>query len=510
MEKPPITRRRLSTYRPHNWNYPILVLPVHEEGLSLEQLPVVILAAIFGHIKPPDLLNVCIASKYFYLPAVIQLYKRIVITNSILQNYADTFLTNWQLNIGTSVIAPNVAKLAAVLVNNEKLALLVQTIVVTERCDSLLLHQILGVTNVTNLYYLGEEPLPQNVLNNVRNLSTSIRSSLIAPMLTELHICSSGDDVNPEKYRYLALSMLDSNSYQNLRVLAFKNIEDRNLRMLNQMNDDDERPLAGWILFFGAFAERQTRLPVTNLILEGFVKNSGKDVAHLLYNSVEVENIHSLALLCTELSHAHSIHLGSNTTLLENLTKLTKNLSRLSISPTNDCLTCQVNAITATLKLNLPGQLLNLLVVFESPNTSISANVKLAILQSQSKLEMLRYSDKITLGGLKSEMYQLLASRVSEWEHGSFYNYRIRKAFFPNTFSYVGDVPFLSDPLNLLIQTMGCKISEVLNKDLVLRNASKMPNLRLYMLMEFPLSTKGCGFYVNGTLVSCDGKVDDV
>lgn len=507
MEQRRMSRRRLSAYRPHNWRYPIQVLPVHNERLSLEQLPVVILAAIFDLLKVGDLLNVCVASKYFYLPAVMRLYQRIVITNNYLRTYADKYLSRWLYNIGTSVPPGNVVKLADVVTRNDKLALLMHTLIVTEKCDIMLLREILTLASIIDLYYVGDGPLPQRLLHNVISLTTLIQEPFIAPLLTELHICKAGDDPHSDKYRRLALSMIDNDTFQNLRTLAFENTDDRNLNTLNQLNDDNERPLAGWILFFEVFAQRQTLLQVTNLILEGFVSSSGAQIAHLISQTVNMDNLNSLALLCTELSHAHALHYDNDTTLLENITKHTKYLRELSISPTDDCLTCQVNAIINTLKVNLHGQLRNLLVVFESPNASTSANVKLAILHNQSKLELLRYRDKTTQGGLKSEIYSLLSLRTSELEHGTFYNYRIRKGFFPNSFTYMGDIPFLSDPLVTLIETMGPQIADVLNKDDLLSHVSMMPSLEFYELMDFPLCVKRQGFLVNGEVIPYGGRV---
>lgn len=482
------------------------VMPVHQEGVTLEQLPVMMLADIFDHLRTPDLLKVCIASKYFYLPAAIRLYQRIVITDHLLYSYARKFLNLWQHNYGTAVLVDQLAHLVQVLGENEKLALLVHTVIVTQSGEIPNFQDLLNAASVKELYYINDDQIPQRLLNNVISLTTSIRPKLIAPMLSELHICNPGDDTDSDNYRRLALCMLENSTHQNLRILAFENTEDRNLRSLNMLNNDTERPQAGWIQFFGAFAQQQVKLRVRKLILEGYVRDTGIKIAGLLHETIDLDTLDSLALLCTELSHAHASHFDSSSTLLENLTKHTTSLTELSISPTDDCLTCQTHAITNALRDNLRGKLESLLVVFESPNSETSENVKLAILQYQPNLLKLRFCDKTTQSRLRTEIYHVLNSQeISEWEHGAFYNYRIRKGFFPNSFTYIEGPYFMSDPFARCIKSKREQIARLLLKDLVVKNALVMiPKLQVYELVDFVLNITEGAFLINDENVHFD------
>lgn len=502
-KKPPASRRRSSAYRPHNWTYPVLVLPIHRESISLEQLPVVTLARIFDLLSTGDLLNVCVASKYFYLPAVMKLYRRIVITNKLLASYARQFLTNWDANYGTAMVADKAPQFLEVIGHNEKLALLVHTIIVTETDPVPLLPEILLATNVKELYYVDDGHIPQKILNNMLKLTASIKVPLIAPLLTELRLCNFDTDSSPDNYRMLAVCMLENETYHNLHTLAFEITDDRNLRKLNRLNTDFERPVAGWVLFFAAFVQLGVKLQLSSLTLEGHVRDSGTQIASLLNEAVDLDYLTSLALLCSELSHAHVPHYDNSTTLLENLTKHTSSLTNLAISPSDDCLTCQVAAITHTLLTNIAGQLKNLLVVFESPNPATADSVKMAIVENQRNLVKLRFREKTTQGGLKSEIYHNLDPAViSDWEHGAYYNYRIRRDFFPTCSTFMEGPQITSDPFVKCVRENGTKIAKALMKDLVLRNApAKMPRLIEYELIDFTLSVKDQAFLLNGMKV---------
>lgn len=481
------------------------MLSAHNEAILLEQLPVFILARIFDLLSTTDLLNVCVASKYFYLPAVIRLYRRIIITNELLVSYARQFLTDWDSNYGTAIVASSTSKLLEVIAENDKLALLVHSIIVTETESVPHMEEILLVTNVKELYYVCDLKLPQKLLNNVLKLTVPVRVPLIALKVTELRFCNLSHDANPDMYHMLALTMLENELYHNLRTLAFEITEDRNLRKLNQLNTETQRPVAGWIQFFAAFALLNTRLQITDLTLEGHVKDIGYRIAALLNEAIDLPQLHLLSLLCSELSHAHVPHYDNSSTLLENLTKHTCALAQLAICPTDDCLTCQVSAITNTLLSNLARQLEDLLVVFESPNLATADSVRMVIVEHQRNLKRLRFREKTTQGGLKSELYhQLDQQLMTDWEHGAYYTHRIRRDFFPTTTQFARRM--MSDPFVRCLEANRAKIASVLTKDLVLQNAEKLPKLEEYELIDFTLSVKNMAFMVNGREIPFESR----
>lgn len=507
MRKLPMRRKSLS-FRPHNWTYPMLVLQVHSEGMSLEQLPVVLLALIFDRLQTDDLLQVCLASKYFYLPAAMRLYRRIVVTaDRLALVYAKQHLLNWNCNYGTAVWSGKLALLVQVLQENDKLADLVRSVTVTECDDAELVSQLLLCTHAHEFYYTQNIQFPSRFLANALKLTTLLQGPLIAPSLTELCVAYPTTGAERDAFKSLASCIVENRTYQNLRTLRFENAAERNLEAINRLNHlrfTESKSDAPWALFFDELAKSGVKLTLQSLALDGFLKDNGRNIAELLNQTIELRDLEALSLRCTELSHSHVAHFDLKSTLLENVVKYTSTLKLLAVYPTDDCLTCQLNAVIQVLKEHVPNQLFNLLLALESPTAIVAQSVKRAVLYNQNKLRNLRISDRATLNDESSELYQRLnEDQISEWEHGTYYEYRIKKSIFPDRLSwdfYQDD--FVTDPLVSCIHTCKQEIANFLKQDVIYLNATALlPALHYYRVVDFTLNVKEGGFLVNGQTV---------
>ena len=98
-------RRKSSSFRPHNWIYPFHSAKYFPKELILEQLPLVILELIFDHLQKHDLLQLCLVSRYFYLPAANRLYQTIRITGDpFAADHAQDLLGRYILGLLTLVM----------------------------------------------------------------------------------------------------------------------------------------------------------------------------------------------------------------------------------------------------------------------------------------------------------------------------------------------------------------------------------------------------------------------
>lgn len=497
---PLFVRRRSSSFRPHNWTYPV---PVHPNNVSLEQLPITILNEIFSHLHHRTLLDVAVSSKYFYLPAAIELYRKIVLTdNQLGRHHAENSLSNWHANYGTSVYSLD--KLVEVVASNDKLAELVSIIVVSggyfDNDEHLL--QLIQKTHVKQFYFKGVLQLPSRLLGSVQRLLVRLPSSLIAPNLTKLEIHSRSLPSEVDTFRSLAMSLIDNGVYQNIDTLLFSQSEDRNISHLNLFNtlrNLNAKPLATWIAFIDVFQKKGAKMSLKHLALHGFLSDTGNLVADLLSKCIDMDILESLEIHCTEVSHQHSQHYDSNTTILKSLTKHTKALKRLALNPTYDCLSCQVDAIINALTKNLEQQLTTLLIVLESPNALSAHSVKEAILNHQHNLEFLKWNNRGVAPG-KVKLYRYLSQHESlSWEHNSFYELCIKEAFFPEYFLPDIYQPQITVDQKLLQERQGLPlISEFMNDDHFFKSLHRLPKLTKYQVFDFTVVPSTKSLLVNG------------
>lgn len=502
-------RRKSSSFRPHNWKYPSV--SVHRDNISVEQLPIVILEHIFDHLQTSDLLRVCVASKYFYLPAANRLYLKIIITGDELAlSYAKRQLSHWNRNYGTAIRPEKISALLDVVLDNDKLAEIIHSVTVSATEDIALLPKLLSCLRLKEFYYQKPMRLPTRLALNAHSLTVHLSDKLCAPYLRELKLCHENTNQDSQTYHSLATFMIRNNSYQNLRRLVFESNEDRDLRRINrhnQMTSELASSQASWIGFFAAFAENNIKLNLLALGLEGFLKDAGTDIVALLRRAVNVAELSTLQLHCKELSHAHASHNDDNRTLLEELTRHTPSLKNLEVRPSDNCLTCQTNSIVSALASNLPNQLEQLLLEFESPTMSVSQSIRLTILEKQQNLQRLRLVDRARLGEEQRMLYKNLSHEdISLWEHGSFYALTIKKALLPSLFEFVFDpMQFVTDPMLRCVEECKRQIAEFLDTDLIYTGAKvHLPKLREYSLSELTINMMENGICVNGQVIGME------
>lgn len=470
-----VIHRRSSAFRPHDWKYP----PQATTSL-LELLPIAVLSSIFENLQTADLLTICVVSKYLYLPAAAELFRKIIISDdNLILEYATTKLRRWGRNFGTIVKSQNVGLLVDVLRENAKLAELVAVLVVSSPCNAL--DDLLNVTQIRELHTAEHFGIGETkCFDLIRRASVPLSSALPFSNLSELRILYSSTSNATAVFAELADSLVASNIQ--LSILNIEEFEDRDIRQLNRMNTGSE--LAPWIPFFETLVKLSVKLKLRALGLDGFLGHHGARVAEILARSVEIDTLESLQLCCRETSHSHSAHFDVRTTLLENLTKRTSLLTELAINPTYDCLTCQEQSIIASLE-NSPGLDL-LLAVLESPNSASADTVKRTILLSQGKLRNLRWKEN---AGEDRARFSARLSPVqnSAWEHGSFYEFKLRRFIFPSMMSDLHPVQFTTDPLAMLVESGKQAMRDFLGSDLIFQSVSRLPYLERYKVLDFTL-----------------------
>lgn len=509
----PLIRRKLSLFRPHNWRYPQITPTPVRDSLSLEMLPVVLLEYIFDFLQTPHLLQICRLSKYFYLPAVNRLYKKLIITGDDLAlNYAKSHLKNWNMNYGTAISPRNLPRLVGAIAPNIKLALLIRHVVVTCTNHTSHLARLLELTHVTTLYCTKPLSLPPHILGTIQDLLCALGGSIWGGQLRELRISHTNTVIDSKKYEDLAKALVASNTHASLRSLVLETADDeRDLRRLNMINQS--RGLgngASWPIFFRVLAGAGVKLNLATLGFDGHFEGAAVSLAELLCLAVELDHLHTLELRCTEVLHGHGQHSSLSTTILDELTQRTPLLRNLDVSPTDNCLTCQMASVSNTISKNLPNQLEQLLLVIESPIQASAESVRMLLIRHQPNLRKLKLVDRSSLAETRGALYQNLSLQdVSLWEHGCFYQYRIQKAFFPCSASMCSpeyeQAQFATDPMMDCIRNCRSCLAEFLRLDPIHSRArDAMPLLKQYTVVDFTINMQEHGVQFNGHTIAFD------
>lgn len=486
------TRRRSSAFRPHNGLYPPVFRP---RRLSLEQLPVPVLALILEQLQTADLLAVCVTSKDLYLPAATQLHRKLVVTDDTLAlAYARDHLRLYGRNYGTAVRPGHLLWLAAHLSTHRKLAVLVRAVYVGPGADPAAVARLLQCTAPSDVY-LGLAGAGANILDvalaGARRLTCAADQlpQLRARHLTHLRLCAAATDPVAVA-RVLAAAPL--------RTLVFRAAHGRDLRLLNLQNTGGARPPPVWMAIFREIAAAGSRLDLTALELDGHVTNVA-DAVGVISSAVALERLGALLLCVTERTHP-GLHLeiraaAAPPTLLCLLARSTPSLRHLSIAPTDDCLACQELSVVAALAL-FAGQLEQLTVFFEAAGSGSSAAVRSAVLATQPRLRRLDCRDRASLGEARAHLYLALdQAHISQWEHGLFYEHRIRTTFFANDFG-TRSARFMPDPLARCISACAPAIARFLERDPVY--TARPPQLQYYSVVDFCVAVQRRALIVNG------------
>lgn len=433
----------------------------------------------------------------------MQLYRKIVLTdNYIGRHHAENNLDNWHSNYGTTVYS--LERLADVISQNDKLAELINMVIVSggyfDNDERLI--RILLKTNVRHFYFRGCMKLPNRLLGSARSLLIHLTDSVIAPNLNKLEIHSRSVSGEVETFRKLALSLIENGIYEHLTTLLFKQREDQSINLLNVFNSLQTvhaKPLASWIAFIDVFHQKGYRMNLKHLALQGFLSDTGNLVADLLVECIDMSTLESLEIHCTEASHQHSRHLELNTTILNSLTKHTHGLKRLALNPTFDCLSCQMESIISALTINLKDQLTDLLVVLESPNSSSSDDIKQAILEHQSGLQYLKWTDRGMAPGKTALYRQLSQNQLVSWEHASFYETCIQDTYFPDcSLQDIYQNPITVDAKMWQIQKGLPLIKDFLKKDVIYNSLHCLPKLIKYQIFGLTVVPQSDSLLVNG------------
>ncbi|GEQ71273.1 hypothetical protein JCM33374_g4954 [Metschnikowia sp. JCM 33374] len=501
-------RRKSSSFRPHNWIYPTsIITETNTIHVSLESLPIVILESIFDYLQTPDLLQLCLVSRYFYLPAANRLYQKISITEDYLSiAYVRDQMRNWNRNFCTVITPANIPKLLAVVMQNEKLAAMVHSITITDTKKVSLVPNLIACLRLKSFHYAGLLDIPSIAASTIQEMTCFLPSACVyVPNLYELKINHPNKKTDFAEYEKLALSMVESNSYQNLKKLVFEHMEEKNLHSLNLYNNErsDVSPQPAWTAFFNVFSQRKIKLNLMALGLDGFLRNAGESTAQLINSAVQLSELLTLELKYKELSHSGQAHRDDSTTFLESVTRYTSSLQYLSINPTDNCLTCQIEAIIQTLRENVPNQLKNLRIKIEPRTYGDTENIERTILTHQGNLVKLKFEDRSnSWHELGLVLFDLKTHQHTQWHDDIFYGEKSRKAFTSCILDIEEPRPYVNEGKVESIKICREAILNFLKSNSVYQQASKyLPFLTEYCVLDLYINMREKGVFANGEII---------
>lgn len=487
-------RRRLSAFRPHHGLYAAINTPL----ISVEQLPNWVLTEIFLYLQQADLANVCIASKYFYLPAASMLYRKIVVIleSQKLQVVTENF-SNYGANYGTLVMWKDFPKLVQVITNSPKLAAFVHTVVsLSAGCNVSPLLRLVSAAEVWS-----EDAVA------IETESWAVTTTLLAPVMLRIvapnlvHLQLRVTDQDPLLFSELGQNMAKSGIAANLRLLEMFDTMVNYVRNLNLFNSPDKL-MAPWIAFFGAIADLGIQMLLRKLGLSGYLGNKGAEVVALLAKATDLWILESLQLLCRELSHGNSQHEENYGTILEQMMHNTPLVTHLAVSPTFDCLVCQEESLARTLEDVIPHQLHQLHIEFESRNAVEARAMKKVILASQLKLQMLYYRDRSVVHRERASLVKYISDQnVLDLELSAYYAVLMDDVMLP---SLLGNLKFARPQPDTAEKCLdGCSgdLWRYFEKDPIVAGASaNLPDLVEYQTSGIRFDLSRSAFVANGRL----------
>ncbi|GEQ71831.1 hypothetical protein JCM33374_g5517 [Metschnikowia sp. JCM 33374] len=409
--------------------------PIIEGKLSLETLPRSILDSIFEYVHTPDLLNLCVLSKHLYEPAVARLYKNITITSEEYAHESTEIMSHWERNFCTVVSAEKVELLYETAQKNEKLACLIESF--TEAALSKYISHLLKILRLKSLNSTWGRNIPAKTIESVQRMTCLVEdANLNSTNLVELKLIQTLSITQYEDYEKLALSMIKSKSYVNLRKLVF---EQESTGLFKEDYDSVEdtllRSIPYWTEFFRVFVGKKIKLNLTGLGLCSELTGKGEDIAQLLNMAVDLSGLRTLELKHTELtaSKYHNRDLPE-TTFVETMTKYLPSLQRLSIEPTHNYVQCQIDGLKRALKHNIPHQLKELSVKFINDQGATEHDLIFCIIMHQKNITKLKYEN----GDFMTE-YLLGLDHIDEVEKSFAYDDKsegMRKEFAPRVMDF--------------------------------------------------------------------------
>ncbi|RLV83848.1 hypothetical protein JA9_003590 [Meyerozyma sp. JA9] len=459
-------RRRSSWYRPSDL-YPLRKGAVAQGGSHIREnknitdLPVPVLGQVCSSLHTGDLLQVCLASRMLYLPAAVQLYKKIIVTESHeLRKLAMSQSSSAWVNYGTLVHTSKLVLLLRTVCESTKLADLVRSVIFVDETKTeteagqrrwvQTLQAMLARVRLNELWCLLDGSRMALALHapSLSRLALSVEtfepsagrepSFFDFPRLAHLKIYYQRESARSAAGTVELARLLSADSTRTLTTVEFEEMHQSSLESLNRANAmNREHSHTVWPQFFEVLRHSGTKLALSRLGLDGFIGDRGAHLAQLLSTTVDLAQLVSLQLNVKETSHLHQSHDDYSCTLLENLTALTPRLRKLATHPTFDCLFCQHSSLLHTLSRNVPHQLSTLFAVVESPTSAYTQAVYDCIGSTQNRLVNLKLLDRSSQAADASVMLQHLMSDDYSWYiRALYYESVLRQSVYKNYFLY--------------------------------------------------------------------------
>ncbi|OBA20139.1 hypothetical protein METBIDRAFT_45067 [Metschnikowia bicuspidata var. bicuspidata NRRL YB-4993] len=479
----------------------------NDKQLSLEQLPVLILETIFNLLQTPDLLVVCSISKDFYFAALNCVYRSICITDdSLTVQYYKKHTRRSNGYYCTIMPSRKIEALLEVVSNNRTIAAMIHRVKIIHTEQVSLIPRLLSYLRLKSFVYAGPLKIPPESTHDLHTLQLCLLSVYpCARNLRELKVNHFNQDSDFEQYGRLALSLIELDSYRNIRKLAFEHLEDRSLNLLNTFNIERHTaiPRPSWVGFFEAFSKRGIILNLAALSLDGNVGNLGELAAQIIGLAVQLSELQTLEARQTEHSHPGQAHSVGMMTFLDSITKFTPLLQYLSMRHTDNCLTCQIKTITHILRDNIPHQLKQLVIKFEPRTIADSDRIERLILSYQRNLQKIDYEDRSSsISDLTNLAKALDTQQQKKWLDDWYYGEKTREIFTPHILSIEGPRPYINDEKKEMIKICGKQILSFLNSNTLYKGALKhLPFLTEYCVFGLHVNVKSCGVFANGETI---------
>lgn len=415
----PRQRRRSSRFRPSYFYDSDSISHL----LSIEMLPIVTLLKIFSYVTTKDLLNLCLTSRMFYLPAVVRLYQDVVVVEDLMML---EFVTNIISHLGyhyCTIINMTQFQLLVSVLQNEKLSKHVSSLIIMGNVKQVNWTSIRHLNLKQYVNPTSDMSLSRPNLSNVVSLSFSIKQDnhtdygFILPNLKTLKVYYENNEINSTKFKKLALALEDAGVFDHLAGLEFEELVVKDLNLLNETNLNLK--LAIWINFFLQLQESNVKYNgLRRLVLDGFV--NGVEFCDVLDKVFQLNLLTDLKLSVKEFSHLNNSHFDNDHSLLVQLSRRCSNLQNVCISPTFDCLSCQLHLLHEAL-MELESQLITLNVRFEVTNFDNTKRIYKMIADYQPFLKLLSLYDKAREFSDEKDLMVHLGSEFTTLEKINFY-----------------------------------------------------------------------------------------
>lgn len=279
-----------------------------------------LLIKIFQFLDTKDLLNICLVSRLFYLPAISVLYNHITVVDKTLR-----VLDALKDQLGTFAMYDNIDKLYNVL-ENKKINDLVMSMDIL--VDKPVILDKINVRQLTCIHPIKDLRLPR-----AQSLCIAISGyEWFTPLLRKLKILYD----NNTSMTQLGYYLVKSDIVHQLTSLELCRKEEgmSDLNRMNRMNDVEE--CVSWVHLFRVLASHNCKMKLQKLAIDGFVTG---EVGMLFDQTIDNRHLTHLDYQVKQYSHLHQVHYENDNNVLSHLVH--DQLTHLTVKPTHDCLKCQ-------------------------------------------------------------------------------------------------------------------------------------------------------------------------